>query len=322
MIAVKPHNKDSAPLIGRNPRMRRVFRQIDKVAQLDNIAVLLNGESGTGKDVLAREIHRRSERADGPFIAVHTGAMPKELIASELFGHERGAFTGAADKKIGKFEAAHGGTLFLDEISTMDMNTQVHLLRVLEQNTIQRVGGNREIEVDARIVAATNQDLREMTETGTFREDLYYRLNVFRIDLPPLRKRGNDLRLLTVEFLKRYGEEFGKSGLDISPEAFEELQTYHWPGNVRELEHAIMKTVIETESAMITPEDLPEEIRSFTSARRQIKLDVGTTLEDAERKLIAKTLESVGGNKREAAAILGISRKSLYNKLHKYGIPM
>jgi DNA-binding NtrC family response regulator len=296
-----------------------VFRQIRQISRFD-VLVLITGESGTGKDLVARAIHRHSSRADGPYYPVNMGAIPKDLIASTLFGHEKGAFTGANEARAGMFESARGGTLFLDEISTMDELTQVSLLRVIETGKYQRVGGTGFLQSDARIIAATNVDLNRMVREQTFRADLYHRLNVFNISLPPLRKRGKDVLLLAREFLRRYSEEFGKQCSGISAEANKLIGSYLWPGNVRELENVIMRAVITAEGDILTPDLLKSEVQSSDIQPDSVILEVGTTLEDAERELIAKTLAEVDGNKGEAARLLGISRKGIYNKVKKYGI--
>ena len=306
-------------ILGRSPAIRRVFRQIRQISRFD-VLVLITGESGTGKDLVARAIHRHSSRADGPYYPVNMGAIPKDLIASTLFGHEKGAFTGANEARAGMFESARRGTLFLDEISTMDELTQVSLLRVIETGKYQRVGGTGFLQSDARIIAATNVDLNRMVREQTFRADLYHRLNVFNISLPPLRKRGKDVLLLAREFLRRYSEEFGKQCSGISAEAKKLIGSYLWPGNVRELENVIMRAVITAEGDILTPDLLKSEVQSSDIQPDSVILEVGTTLEDAERELIAKTLAEVDGNKGEAARLLGISRKGIYNKVKKYGI--
>jgi DNA-binding NtrC family response regulator len=309
-------------IIGTSSVMRRVFRQIRQVSGYD-VLVLISGESGTGKDLVAQAIHRTSLRAEGPFYPVNMGAVPRELIASTLFGHEKGAFTGAAQQKKGMFETASGGTLFLDEISTMDEITQVSLLRIIETHKFQRVGGSRFYEADVRLIAATNIDLQQAVKEGSFRRDLWHRLNVFRIALPPLRKRGRDILLLAEEFLRRYGEEFEKPVSVIHPEAQRLLLSYAWPGNVRELENVIMRAVLSAAGQEVTPDLLKGEVREAEEPTpQQVILRVGMTLEEAERELITKTLLLVDGNKGEAARLLGISRKGIYNKIKKYGLLM
>jgi DNA-binding NtrC family response regulator len=311
-------------MIGSSRKMRRIFAQIKRVSGLD-IPVLIVGESGTGKELVALSIHKRSPRSDYPFIPVNTGAIVKELIESEIFGHEKGAFTGATYQKKGKFEAAKGGTLFLDEISTMDEKTQVSLLRVLETKKFQRVGGSRLIETDVRIIAATNENLRLSIKEGQFREDLFHRLNVFPIKLPPLRNRGDDINLLLDYFLTQYCEEFDKPMPELTPQAMLLLRSYRWPGNVRELENVIMRCVVMLEGDTISPESLPgiilQDSREKPEASdRDVVLEVGLTLGEAEKRYITKTLQIVGGNKSKAARILGLSRKAMYNKLKSYGL--
>jgi DNA-binding NtrC family response regulator len=305
-------------MIGESAAMRRVYTQIQKVATLD-VPVLISGESGTGKELVAASVHARSLRASGPFVAVHTGAIVRDLIASELFGHEKGAFTGASYQRKGTFETADGGTLFLDEVSTMDEKTQVSLLRVLETHSFQRVGGKETITSDVRIVAATNQSLRDSIRRGDFREDLYHRLNVFGIRLPPLRNRREDIAPLARGFLRRYSRQFGKEVTSIEPEALALLRRYDWPGNVRELENVIMRAIIMAQDR-IRAEDLPSELRESEPPRSRIVLEVGTTLTEMERELVLKTLQSVQGSKSAAARMLGVSRKTLYNKLRRHGL--
>ncbi|MBN1838049.1 MAG: sigma-54-dependent Fis family transcriptional regulator [Spirochaetales bacterium] len=309
----------STGIIGESPAMRRVYRQIRQVSRYE-VLVLLSGESGTGKDLVAQAIHRMSARRDGPFYPVNMGAIPKELIASTLFGHEKGAFTGANQQKKGMFETAAGGTLFLDEIGTMDEMTQIGLLRVLETRRFQRVGGTEFLSTDVRLIAATNVDLRRLVKDGGFREDLWHRLNVVRVEMPPLRKRGKDILLLAREFVERYSREFEKPVRGIDEEARRLLQSYVWPGNVRELENVIMRAVLTSPGELITKDLLKSEVQTAPPAQEQVVLEVGMTLDEAERELITKTLDLVSGNKGEAARLLGISRKGIYNKIKKYGL--
>jgi DNA-binding NtrC family response regulator len=316
-------------MIGACRGMRRLFSQIKRVSGLD-IPVLVVGESGTGKELVAMSIHKRSPRADCPFVPVNTGAIVKELIESEIFGHEKGAFTGASYQKKGKFEVAKGGTLFLDEVSTMDEKTQVSLLRVLETRRFQRVGGNRNIEADVRIIAATNENLRKAIAKGHFRRDLFHRLNVFAIKIPPLRERGEDIELLVNYFLHKYCQELDKPVPELSPQATLLLKSYRWPGNVRELENVMLRTVVMLEEDKIVPEILPDIIlqdsqaetgkqgKSEESEEKDVVLEVGMTLEEVERRYITKTLDLLGGNKSKAARILGLSRKAMYNKLKNF----
>jgi DNA-binding NtrC family response regulator len=308
-------------MIGGSAAMRKVYRQVRQVSKYD-VLVLVNGESGTGKDLVAQAIHSLSSRSEGLFYPVNMGAIPKELIASTLFGHEKGAFTGANQQKRGMFETAAGGTLFLDEIGAMDEMTQISLLRVLETRQFQRVGGTEFLDADVRLIAATNVDLRQAVREGSFREDLWHRLNVFRVDLPPLRKRGKDILLLAREFLRRYSREFDKSVERIDPEAERLLLSYLWPGNVRELENVVMRAVLIAPGEALSPDLLKSEVQSAPPVQDRVVLEVGMTLEEAERELITKTLSLVSGNKGEAARLLGISRKGIYNKIKKYGLMM
>jgi transcriptional regulator with PAS, ATPase and Fis domain len=305
-------------IIGENPKIKNILKQIDQIAALD-IAVLLSGESGTGKDLFAQLIHIKS-RTSGPFIPVNTGAIAKDLVASELFGHEKGAFTGASYMQKGKFEIAQGGTLFLDEISTIGMECQISLLRVLEAKQIQRVGGSREIPVNTRVIAATNENLKEAIKNNTFREDLYHRLNVFQFRIPPLRERGEDIDILTDYFLKKYSREFNKNIKAVSSETREALHEYSWPGNVRELENILMRMCITAPSDTITDDLLPEAVKGNGNDPEQFVLPVGTSLKNAEKALIKETLEYYRGNKSETADTLKISRKALYNKMKAYGL--
>jgi len=307
--------------VGTSNAMKQVYTLLDKVAGVD-VSVLITGESGTGKDLAARAIHQASSRANGPFIPVNTGATTSHLIASELFGHEKGAFTGAHQRKRGLFEQASGGTLFLDEISTMDEHAQVTLLRVLETHTFQRVGGQEEISCDVRIIAATNEDLREQTRHGAFREDLYHRLHVFEIRMPALRERGDDVLSLASLFLTRYASEFGKGEIYFSPEAEEALSAYPWPGNVRELENVVMRAVITAGGAVVDLSSLPPAISGKSAGSDHVPIEVGFSIHEAERLLIIQTLQKLGGNRTRAARMLGISRKALYNKVKEYGIEL
>jgi DNA-binding NtrC family response regulator len=304
--------------------MRTVLERIVEAASTD-VPVLISGETGTGKDLVAMAIHKRSARSRHPFLAVNAGAIPSDLVASELFGHERGAFTGAADSRTGIFEQARGGTIFLDEISTTDERTQVSLLRVLETKTIRRVRGERDITVDARVIAATNEDIEAMVKQKRFREDLYYRLDVFRIHLPPLRQRSGDVSFLTNHFISRFDTLYKKSIRIVPSEVYQILRSYPWPGNVRELKNVIQRAVIMAKGAELTADLLPARILETSALTRHPTatpppFHVGMSLDDAEMKLITMTLASVSGNKLKAASILGISRRTLYDKLKKYGV--
>jgi len=302
--------------------MGAVIRRIMEAAAVD-IPVLITGETGTGKDLIAAAIHKRSARNGNPYIDVNTGAMARELIASEIFGHEKGAYTGAQEAVPGIFEQADGGTVFLDEISTMDEKTQVSLLRVLEEKSFRRVGGNTSIAVDVRIIAATNEDLEKAVQDKRFREDLYYRLNVFHISVPALRDRPGAVTVLTDHFLSRYAVIYGKDVEKVSPETYRVLRRYRWPGNVRELKNVIQTAVLMLEGNELTPELIPQRIKDAANAdsdaaRPTYSVRVGASLDSVEKELIRMTLTHVGGNKKLAASILGISRRALYNKLRRH----
>ncbi|MCM8527814.1 MAG: sigma-54 dependent transcriptional regulator [Lentisphaeraceae bacterium] len=306
-------------LYGVSPQIKSVYRQIKEAAGAE-ISVLVTGETGTGKDLVAEAIHKSSLRSDNPFVRVNTGAIPKELIASELFGHTKGAFTGAAESRSGKFENADKGSIFLDEIGTMDNKTQVYLLRLLENKTFHKVGGKKEIKVDVRVIAATNEDLFEAIKEGRFREDLYYRFDVYRIDIPPLREREGDVKFLTDYFITFFSRKVQKNIIKISNKAMKCLEVYDWPGNVRELKNTIQRAVLLCRSGEIKEKDLPVRIREkFKEHKNKDLYSVGMTLSEVEKKFIQKTLLQYP-NKSECAKVLGISRKSLYNKISQYGL--
>ena len=300
-------------IIAKSSKMQRLIELI-KVVGKSNATVLITGESGTGKELVARAIHSQSHRRNKPFVAVSCAALPESLLESELFGHEKGSFTGAYAQKKGKFEFANGGTIFLDEVGEMSANIQVHLLRVLEEKEFTRVGGNEPIRVDLRVISATNKDLRKAIEKQEFREDLYYRLNVVNVELPPLRERKEDIPLLAEHFLNKFAMENKKEISGFSPEAMELVLGYDWPGNVRELENAIERAVILAKSSIITIADLPQENLSLaysTTPRKNLKA--------VEKGHIWNILRETGENYSEAARILGISRMTLYNKAKEYG---
>jgi DNA-binding NtrC family response regulator len=305
-------------IIGKSRPIKNVVKKINEIAKIE-VPVLIYGQSGTGKELVARAIHKASDRKDEPFIAVNTGAIPKDLISSELFGHVKGAFTGAVDNKKGKFEEANGGTLFLDEISSMDQQVQIALLRVLENHKIEKVGGAREIDVNVRIVAATNENMEDSIVSGKFREDLYYRLNVYNIELPPLTDRIDDIPLICNYFLEKFNTEYKKDIQEIDEESMIILQKYQWPGNIRELRNILLRAMIAA-NKIIRKKDLPESIRKGSLPGQEIRFPAGTALPDIERESIIKTLQMAKGNKLKAAEILGISRRSLYNKLEDYKI--
>ena len=299
-------------IIAKSPQMLKIFELIKTVAPT-NATVLINGKTGTGKEVVARAIHHQSHRKKKPFIATSCASLPESLLESELFGHEKGSFTGAFERKKGKFEAGHGGTLFLDEIGEINANTQIHLLRALEEKKITRVGGNEEINVDVRVIAATNRNLKALVKEEIFREDLYYRLNVVTIDLPPLKERTEDILPLAEHFLKKYAEDNNKTIKKFSPEVVEFMLNYSWPGNVRELENMIERGVILSEKNAITLSELPQDIIHPTPAK-------GKTIEAVTKNHILNVLEETKGNISKAAKILGVRRMTLYNKLKKYNI--
>lgn len=305
-------------LVGKSRGIKNVIKKVHEIADVD-VPVLIFGESGTGKELVAQAIHKASLRKDEPFIAVNTGAIPKDLISSELFGHVKGAFTGAIDNKKGKFEEANGGTLFLDEISSMSSQVQIALLRVLENQKIDRVGGAQEIDINVRIVAATNENMDDMIAAGKFREDLYYRLNVYNIEIPPLRDRSEDIPLICSYFLEKFNNEYAKNVAEFDDETLEVLKRYSWPGNIRELRNIVLRSMIGAKN-VIKKKDLPEMIRKGTVPGHEIRFPAGTPLPDIERESIIKTLQMAKGNKLKAAEILGISRRSLYNKLEDYHI--
>ncbi len=298
-------------IVGRSPAIQRVLEQVRLVAQSDT-TVLIRGESGTGKELIARAIHANSPRRYMPIVVVNCGALAEGILESELFGHEKGAFTGAQYRRKGKFEMADGGTLFLDEIGDISLKTQIDLLRVLEEKKICRVGGNRLIPVDFRLIAATNKDLEAMVAEGRFREDLYYRLNVFSIAIPPLRERREDIPLLVEHFLHKFARSMNKSIAGVSPAAMDLLIDYDWPGNVRELQNAIERAVLVCKTGEIQPGDLPFQVNGGR------EFSPGRTLADVERQHIERVLRETGWNISRAARLLGIDRVTLYNKIKKY----
>ncbi|MBI3077110.1 MAG: sigma-54-dependent Fis family transcriptional regulator [Deltaproteobacteria bacterium] len=307
-------------LVGKSPAMQEVYRLIDLAAPTP-ASVLITGESGTGKELVAHTLHERSPRSTGPFVPVNCAAIPETLLESEIFGHEKGAFTGALERRVGCFELAHGGTIFLDEIAEMSSSTQAKFLRILQDGMVRRLGGKTELTVDVRVLAATNKDPLKAMKDGTLREDLYYRLNVFSLSLPPLRERGEDISLLIQAFIEEFNAKYEKRIKSVDDAALRALVGRPWPGNVRELRNTIERAVIACAADLITPQHLPPEPASQTpdESRDAVALPLGTTLEDAEKELILRTLASVNHNKTRAAEILGISLKTLHNKLHRYG---
>ena len=336
-------------LIGNCPAMQEVYRAVGRVAS-QHVTVLILGESGTGKEVVARAIYHHSPRADKPFLAINCAAIPETLLESELFGHEKGSFTGADRKRIGKFEQCSGGTLFLDEIGDMSPLMQTKILRVLQDQTFERVGGMETVHTDVRVIAATNRDLTAMIETREFRSDLFYRLNVYTIKLPPLRERGEDIVLLSEYFCQTFGKELNKRVTGIAPESQKWLMDYHWPGNVRELQSAIKHSLLEATGPVLVPAFLPAYLRQSRGAKREtvspavapaaetsLKSETvdelitrqrfshpeslyDAVIEDVERRLIARVLDETGGNQTDAAKLLGITRTTIRAKITKLGI--
>jgi DNA-binding NtrC family response regulator len=294
-------------LTGQSESMRGVYQIIDAVAP-SNASVLILGESGTGKELVARALHSKSDRAKGPFFALNCAALPKEILENELFGHEKGAFTGSVNEKPGAFEMASGGTIFLDEIAEMSPDIQVKLLRALETRQVRRLGGRKEISVDIRIVAATNKELQQAIADNELREDLYYRLAVVEISLPPLRERMDDIQLLANEFLARYASQNGKQLTDFEPTAWDWILSYQWPGNVRELKNAVERAVIMSRGPKITLVDImPRHLRGVSAVATSVTIPVGATVSDARRQLVLRTFASTGGDLERTAKVLGVS---------------
>ena len=314
------------PLLGESPCFRQVLDQVREVARIPTATVLVTGESGTGKELVARAIHSLSDRKEHPFVAVNCASIPTELMESELFGHEKGAFTGATVRKIGLFEEAHNGTIFLDEIGDMYASLQAKLLRVLQERTVRRVGGTKDLTVDLRVIAATNRDLRQRIQIGTFREDLFYRLHVVPLHLPPLRDRGTDILLLAKFFLSQFSQAFGKSFLGIAPPAEQMLLAYAWPGNVRELRNIIERICIMVNGPLLEPAHLPPELHRAPhhTSSCATQIDVSQGLETAvavyEKKLVEQALSQTDGNVVKASLLLKIPRGTLRYKMEKYGL--
>ena len=307
-------------------RMKEVI-QLAKTVAPSKATILIQGESGTGKELIASLIHENSTRTQKPFIAINCAAIPDNLLESELFGYERGAFTGAVTSKVGKFELAHGGTLLLDEVSEMDVRLQAKLLRVIQEGEVDRIGGRKPTPVDVRIIATTNRNLADCVRAGTFREDLYYRLNVVNLTLPPLRERIGDVKILSLMFMKRYVERNSKPVSDFSSEALSKLESHVWPGNVRELENIIERAVITAQGTMVLSRDVYIEPRSISSSlqtetkffeRGENNWAPGRTLDDIERNVIIEALEYHQGNRTHTARALGISIRTLRNKISDY----
>jgi DNA-binding NtrC family response regulator len=306
-------------LVGTSAAMQAVYRLIE-VAASTPAPVLIAGESGTGKELVARTLHDLSPRRKAPFVAVNCSAIPETLLESEIFGHEKGAFTGAVERRIGCFELAHGGTLFLDELAEMSASIQAKFLRILQDGVVRRVGGKSEITVDVRVLAATNKDVGKALKEGLLREDLYYRLNVFTVSLPPLRERADDIPRLAQAFIEEFDVKYDRQVRSLDQAALDVLMAHPWPGNVRELRNAIERAVVACQGELITLHDLPAEMGRTAPAenRDALTIPVGTTIQDAEKALIMATLGRVDNNKTRAAEILKISLKTLHNKLHRY----
>ena len=309
-------SSDFSGIIGKDLKMQIVYRLIEDIAPTDATA-LIQGESGTGKELVAKAIHERSDRGDKPFVVINCAAYPESLVESELFGHERGAFTGALRQKAGRFEQADGGTVFLDEIGEVSPQVQIKLLRVLQIQTFERLGGEQTISVDVRILAATNKDLLTEVQKGNFREDLFYRLNVIPINIPPLRERRNDIPLLARHFLKRFGSEQGKNIQEFSSEALRMLMDYSWPGNVRELENCVEHAVVRSKRHVIEASDLPASLRTFESIVQPRDVP---NLSENEKVFLENALSRNAWNMKKTARQLGIGRSTLYSKLKKYRI--
>ncbi len=309
-------------VVGQSEAMQRVFQVVRQVAPT-RVTVLVTGESGTGKELIVRAIHQLSPRAREPFVSVHLAGLPPTLVESELFGHEKGAFTGAHERRIGRVEQAQGGTLFLDEIGEIDATLQVKLLRLLGEREYERVGSNKKHTADVRLLAATNKNLADLVKSGVFREDLYYRLRVLEIWLPPLRERGSDVPLLAQAFLKEFAKEHGKTVNDFQPEALQALMNYHWPGNVRELRSEVERAVVLCQKDRIELSDLSPTLRSGGSLTvenefRPVLAQEGLTMQEAEKQIILRALKEANGNRTLAAKKIGMSRRTLHRKLHAY----
>jgi two-component system response regulator AtoC len=308
-------------VLGESAAMRRVHALLNRIVETDS-SVLITGESGTGKEIVAKALHRRGRRCQRPFVAINCAAMPETLLESELFGHARGAFTDARAAHTGLFVQANGGTLFLDEIGELPLSLQPKLLRALQERSVRPVGGTEEVPFDVRLVASTNRDLETAIEEGRFREDLYFRVNVIHITMPPLRGRGTDVLLLAQHFLTHYAATTGKHIGGLSPAAAERLLAYSWPGNVRELRNCIERAVAMTRYEQVIVDDLPEKIQAYRSSHVIVTADNPTELvplEEVERRYIERVMDAVGGNKTLAAQVLGIGRKTLYRKLEQFG---
>ena len=317
ITTLKQKAKLSKTIIGKSEKLTKMMSTIEQVAPT-KATVLITGESGVGKELVADALHSLSDRKDGPFIKVHCASLSANLLESELFGHEKGSFTGAVSQKKGRFELANGGTIFLDEIGEIDANTQVKILRVLQEREFERVGGTQTIHTDVRVVAATNRNLEEEVKKGNFREDLYYRLNVVHIEVPPLRERKEDIPLLLNSFLNEFNNENSKNIDGFTPQARKLLCSYSWPGNIRQLRNSIESAVVLSRGKLIDVEDLPEQVVNHEN-ESELSIKVGLSLDEAEKLFIMSTLDYCGGNKTKASEMLKIGRKTLHRKLEEYG---
>ena len=306
-------------IIGSTAVMQRVYEQIIQAAKAD-IPVLLLGETGTGKDLVAQTIHRMSERSEYPYLAVNLGALPNPLVASELFGHEKGAFTGALKQHIGVFEQGSNGTVLLDEIDTIDEKIQVSLLRLIEQKRFTRLGGRKDIQSHARLISASNGDLEELIELGSFRSDLFYRLDVFRITLPALRDHISDIPLLLEELLVKYNLIYKRNITGVSDDCLDALMNFEWPGNIREFKNAVQRAVLVCDDTKLQIEHLPPRFHASRDDHQKVSFKIGTPLHEIERDMIVRTLAATNNNRKKTAELLGISRRALYNKLDKYNL--
>lgn len=308
---------DAGGMIGQSASMKRLLDMLSAIAPSE-ATVLISGESGTGKELVAKIIHANSSRKNGPYVALNCAALTETLLESELFGHEKGAFTGAEKRREGRFLAADKGTIFLDEVGEIPMAMQAKLLRVLQEREVQRVGGDEAVKVDVRILAATNRNLKEEVEAGRFREDLFYRLNVVSVQVPPLRERGDDIPLLAMHFMRRFAEKNAKNVKGFTPGAMDRIVKYQWPGNVRELENSIERAVVLLMGELISERELPPGLLDEALQEERPKADYSNmTLEEIERAIVSEVVENVGGNKSEAARRLGITRKTLLSKIQK-----
>ncbi|MFA7567945.1 MAG: sigma-54 dependent transcriptional regulator [Alkalispirochaeta sp.] len=313
------NQRERFSIVGTSSPLQHVMDVVRQVAPT-KASVLITGDSGVGKELIADALHRLSDRANKPFVKVHCAALSESLLESELFGHEKGSFTGAIGRKRGRFELANTGSIFLDEIGEINQSVQIKILRVLQEKQFERVGGEETIDVDVRIIAATNRDLRAEIEKGTFREDLYYRLNVVNIHVPPLRERKEDIPLLVAAFIKEFAKENGKAVEGIDPRARAALHNHDWPGNIRELRNCIESAVVMAKGSIITLEDLPPTINRSGDGNDVIRISLGSSLQDAEQEIIRSTLAAQNGNKTRTAEVLGIGRKTLHRKITEYEI--